>query len=109
MRYLRTADAVRPLKVIPPLRVLVIASAPKEMRQLAAGDEIENVGEKPSIKQPQLRYFRDTDAAEADKICAFLAPHINAVKTRISGYENSPLVRPNQFELWLAAAPPDAR
>ncbi len=40
VRYLRTADAVRPLKVIPPLRILVLAAAPEDLPPLAVGNEI---------------------------------------------------------------------
>jgi hypothetical protein len=65
---------------------------------------VENVGLKPSIKQPQVRYFRDSDAGIADQLCSFLARYgIKAEKLFIRGYENSPLVRPHQFELWLTA------
>ncbi len=72
---------------------------------------IDNVGAQPAIKQNQLRYFRDGDATLAAKICDFLAQHgINAMPVRVSGYENSPLVRPKQFELWFTAAPiPDVQ
>jgi hypothetical protein len=65
---------------------------------------VENVGLKPSVKQPQVRYFRDYDAGIADQLCSFLAGYgIKAEKLFIKGYENSPLVRPHQFELWFTA------
>jgi hypothetical protein len=72
---------------------------------------IENIGLQPSIKQPQLRYFRNTNARLADEICKFLAKHgINAVATPIGGYENSPLIRQKQFELWFTSDPiPDVQ
>ena len=71
---------------------------------------IENVGEQPSIKQIQLRYFRDGDAPLAGKISEFLKGHnIDAVPTRIGGYEDSPLVRQNQFELWFTGDPIDIK
>lgn len=66
--------------------------------------DVENVGLKPSVKQPQVRYFRDSDAGIADQLCSFLAGYgIKAEKLYIKGYENSPLVRPHQFELWFTA------
>ena len=49
VRYLRTADAIRPLKVIPPLRILVMASTPDDLPQLAKNDEILNI--KDSLKK----------------------------------------------------------
>lgn len=43
VRYLRTSDAVRPLKVKPPLKILVMASTPKDLPQLASNDEIKKI------------------------------------------------------------------
>ena len=43
VRYLRTTDSIRPLKVIPPLRILVIAATPKNLPGLAVNDEIQNI------------------------------------------------------------------
>ncbi len=43
LRYLRTTDAIRPLKVIPPLRILVMASSPTEVRQLDTKGEITKI------------------------------------------------------------------
>lgn len=40
VRYLRTTDAIRPLKVIPPLRILVMAAMPVDLPQLATNTEI---------------------------------------------------------------------
>lgn len=45
VRYLRTADAVRPLKVIPPLRILVLAAMPQDLPQLAINNEIDKIKE----------------------------------------------------------------
>lgn len=65
---------------------------------------IENVGEKPDIKQIQLRYFHDNDREVMNKVLAFLKNNsIPAVPLKIGGYENSPQVRPNQFELWFTS------
>jgi hypothetical protein len=58
------------------------------------------------FKQPQVRYFRSSDAGLADELCAFLAKYnIKADKIFIRGFENSPLVRQKQFELWLTGDP----
>jgi hypothetical protein len=43
VRYLRTSDPIRPLKVIPPLRILVMASMPQDLPQLAINNEIEQI------------------------------------------------------------------
>lgn len=43
VRYLSTSDAVRPLRVLPPLRVLVMASVPEDLQQLAANVEIDQI------------------------------------------------------------------
>jgi hypothetical protein len=45
VRYLRTSDAVRPLKVIPPLRILVMASTPQDLPQLEINNEIVKIKE----------------------------------------------------------------
>jgi CHAT domain/SIR2-like domain len=45
VRYLRTSDAVRPLKVIPPLRILVMASMPQDLPQLEINNEIVKIKE----------------------------------------------------------------
>jgi preprotein translocase subunit SecG len=68
---------------------------------------VENVGLQPGIKNRELRYFRDDASETAEYICNFLKDNgIDGVKpTPIKGYENSPLVRPNQFELWFTADP----
>ena len=67
---------------------------------------IENVGRQPGVVNNQLRYFRPSDKTEAEKISALLGSYgITAKPAPISGYENSPLVRPRQYELWLTNAP----
>lgn len=43
VRYLRSPYGVRPLKVIPPLRILVMTSSPEELRQLAVNDEVQRI------------------------------------------------------------------
>jgi hypothetical protein len=43
VRYLETSDAVRPLEVTPPLRILVMASAPQELSQLDKNKEISKI------------------------------------------------------------------
>ena len=76
----------------------------KNSGYLAPG--IENVGEQPAVKRTQLRYFRDGDSELATKICAFLIKNnIDAEPKLIEGYENSPLIRQNQFELWFTSDP----
>ncbi|MEP6849595.1 MAG: CHAT domain-containing protein [Acidobacteriota bacterium] len=43
VRYLRTAGAIDPIRVVPPLRVLVMASVPDEVRALDTGEEISRI------------------------------------------------------------------
>ena len=43
VRYLQTSNAIGPLKVIPPLRILVMAATPNDLPQLAKNDEIQNI------------------------------------------------------------------
>lgn len=43
VRYLRSSDAVRPLRILPPLRVLVMASVPQDLQHLDANGEIEQI------------------------------------------------------------------
>lgn len=43
VRYLQTADAVRPLKAVLPLRILVMASTPQNLPLLAKNDEINKI------------------------------------------------------------------
>jgi flagellar basal body-associated protein FliL/DNA-binding cell septation regulator SpoVG len=65
---------------------------------------IEQVGSRGNVKNPQIRYFRKTDdvMAIAEEIRQFLAQHkIEAELVFIGGFEDSPLVRPRQFELWF--------
>lgn len=45
VRYLRTPDPVRPLKVLPPLRILVMASMPQDLPQLDINNEIIKIQE----------------------------------------------------------------
>lgn len=45
VRYLRTSDPIRPLKVLPPLRVLVMASMPQDLPQLDINNEIVKIRE----------------------------------------------------------------
>lgn len=66
--------------------------------------DIEEVGEKGNVRKAQIRYFRKTDdeIAIAEEIRKFLSQHnIEAELRFISGYEDSSLVRPHQFELWF--------
>src|SRR5262249_53903659 len=52
--------------------------------------------------RPEIRYFHKTDeeANEAKDLAADVGTEVRA--RYIQGYENSPLVKPRQFELWLA-------
>ncbi len=43
VRYLRTSAAIKPLKVVLPLRILVMAATPKDLSALAKNDEIEAI------------------------------------------------------------------
>lgn len=53
--------------------------------------------------KPELRYFRDSEQAEAQSIVAELqkAGLSNVVVKKVPGYENSPKIRPRHFELWM--------
>ncbi|HVE58905.1 MAG TPA: hypothetical protein VNB22_18875 [Pyrinomonadaceae bacterium] len=68
---------------------------------------MEYVGIVSSIKQTQLRFFRDGDETRADEICRYLKDIGigDVLPRRVKGYENSPLVRSNQFELWFTGDP----
>jgi septal ring factor EnvC (AmiA/AmiB activator) len=52
--------------------------------------------------RPEIRYFHknEKEANEAAELAADVGGETRA--RYISGYENSPLVKPRQFELWLA-------
>jgi len=51
-----------------------------------------------------LRYFKQGEAKTAENIQAVLKEQgFNYTLVYISGYENSNLIKPMHFELWLAA------
>jgi hypothetical protein len=54
VRYLETNDAVGPLKVSPPLRILVMASAPEDLSQLDKDDEISKISQSLSALSGKL-------------------------------------------------------
>lgn len=53
LRYLRTTDAVRPLKIIPPLRILLMAAAPQDLPQLDLNKEIVEIKNALSVLAEQ--------------------------------------------------------
>jgi hypothetical protein len=58
--------------------------------------------------QTQVRYFHRADAREAAQVAALLTQvHRQPVVSRfIAGYEDSPLLQPRHYEVWLAPDPP---
>jgi hypothetical protein len=67
---------------------------------------IQRVGQiSPSTSQ--LRYFRNSEQTEAERIAGILTNAGYKVATAyISGYENSTDIRPMHFELWFATGEP---
>ncbi len=63
---------------------------------------VENVGENAPL-QNELRYFRNSDKEQGEKIVKFLSDsqNLTVVLKLISGYEDSVLIKENQFELWF--------
>jgi hypothetical protein len=57
--------------------------------------------------QTQVRHFHHADAPEAAHVAALLTQvHRQPVVSRfIPGYEDSPLLQPRHYEVWLALDP----
>jgi hypothetical protein len=57
--------------------------------------------------QTQVRHFHHADAPEAAHVAALLTQvHRQPVVSRfIPGYEDSPLLQPRHYEVWLAPDP----
>jgi hypothetical protein len=55
-------------------------------------------------KETSLRYFHKADAGEAEKLAGTISKCTAgpASVTLIGGYEDSPLIKPRQFEVWFA-------
>jgi hypothetical protein len=60
---------------------------------------------KAKLARNELRYFRDEDKEPAKEIVKVLQPQLDIGEPkRITGYENSPYIRPQHYELWFKAA-----
>ena len=52
--------------------------------------------------EPELRYFRKNDKAEADRAVALIGAQVKGLKPKlVPGYENSTAIRPRHLELWM--------
>ena len=66
---------------------------------------IEKVGTL-KLSTNQVRYFREKDRADANKVVEFLKNYdITAAPSLIGGYEDSTLVKPQQLEVWFTSKP----
>lgn len=64
------------------------------------------VPEDGSLSKNQIRYFRSQDQDLAEQIKKELEnKQIFAETKLVTGYEDNPLVRPKQFEIWFTTAP----
>ena len=77
-----------------------IADALKAANVLVPGIELRKG---PPIAE--FRYFRTAEREEAERVASTIAALAPGVVTRyVPGYEQSSGIRPNHFELWLAAS-----
>jgi hypothetical protein len=84
-------------------RAQAVANALPSSSWIVPGIQRLDVG--PSTSE--LRYFRNDEGAEAQRIVAALRQQGVAVTAKeVPGYETSDKIRPNHFELWLAPNAP---
>ncbi|MEN3325393.1 MAG: hypothetical protein V7638_200 [Acidobacteriota bacterium] len=87
------------------LNTSLLTDIPGVRRIIAPG--IQNVGTRRSVTVSELRYFHDTDLEnqigqqliQILNTAGLTTVHLKLVR----GYETNPDIRPNHFELWLAA------
>ena len=81
----------------------------KDLRgALALQGELKNKGfvfpGKPAVRRgpgiTQVRYFREAERDEAEQIAEVLRAYGRSELLYISGYEDSPKIRPRHFEIW---------
>lgn len=80
-----------------------IQSKLEENKYLVPG--IENVAKAPTNNE--LRYFHRIEEADARNAVELVRPLVGNIRPRyVKGYEDSTLIKPKQFEIWLANEPP---
>jgi hypothetical protein len=68
VRYLRSAEAARPLKIIPPLRILALASAPQDSATLDINAEILNIKQELAALREEFVSVTVLEAATFDNL-----------------------------------------